>query len=84
MRSGLLAAEVSAQALAVDNLSGSFLRRYERSCNHLFRTRLSLNALTRFAIYRPALLTPLIGLFARHRRLLDSLVGAVCAPEPLR
>jgi geranylgeranyl reductase family protein len=84
MQSGLLAAEVIEQALAVSNLSAGFVQRYEQRCVRMFRNRMSLNAVMRFAMYRPRLLNPLIRLFARRRRLLDSLVGAVCAPEPLR
>ena len=84
MQSGLLAAEVIEQALAVSDLSARFLQRYEQRCARMFRSRLNLNAALRFAVYRPALLTPLIGLFARESRWLDSLVAAVCAPQPQR
>jgi geranylgeranyl reductase family protein len=84
MRSGLLAAEAMAEALAENDLSAGFLRRYQQRCGRVFRRRLGLNAVMRFAVYRPALLSPLIYLFARKRRWLDSLIGAVCVPEPLR
>jgi geranylgeranyl reductase family protein len=83
MRGGLLAAQVIAEALAVNDLSAGFLRRYEQSCERMFRNRMSLNALMRFAVYRPALLSPLVRLLARKRGWLDSVIGAVCAPEPL-
>ncbi|MGH7794946.1 MAG: NAD(P)/FAD-dependent oxidoreductase [Candidatus Binatia bacterium] len=84
MRSGLLAAEVSAEALALNDLSASFLRRYEERCNRVFRSRMSLNAVLRFAIYRPAFVDPLIGLSATNDRMLNSLIGFVCAPEAAR
>ena len=84
MHSGLLASEVITEALAVKDSSARFLRRYEQRCDRVFRRRMGLNALVRFAVYRQALLSPLISLFARKRRVLDSLVGSVCAPEPLR
>ncbi len=84
MRSGMLAAEALDAAFARGDLSADFLKRYERLCHQHFRRRLALNALMRFAIYRPALLDPLIRLCAGDGRWLNSLVGAVCAPEPLR
>jgi geranylgeranyl reductase family protein len=84
MQSGLLAAEVIAEALAANDSSAGFLRTYEQRCIRAFRGRMSLNALLRFAVYRPALLDPLIGLLARRRGWLDTLIGAVCTPQPLR
>jgi geranylgeranyl reductase family protein len=83
MRSGLLAAEVIAEALAVNDLSARFLRRYEQRCHQTFRRRMRLNSIMRFAIYRPTFMNPLLRLLSRRRRLLDSLVGTVCAAEPL-
>jgi flavin-dependent dehydrogenase len=83
MRSGLLAAEVVGEALAANDLSASFLRRYEQRSQRAFRRRLTLNSLMRFAVYRPALMDPLVRLSSRQRGLLDSLVALTCAPEPL-
>jgi geranylgeranyl reductase family protein len=84
MRSGLLAAETVDQGLLEGDLSARFLRSYEQKCNSAFRSRLALNSLIRFAIYRPALLDPLIRLSAKNGRLLNSLIDAVCLPEAAR
>ena len=81
MRSGLLAAETIDEALAYGDSSAKYLRRYEQKCNQLFRARYALNSLIRFAIYRPALLNPLIRLFAKHNRMLRLLIDTVCAPQ---
>jgi hypothetical protein len=54
---------------------------YEQRFKELFRRRYALNSLIRFAIYRPALLHPLIRLFAKHNRVLRSLIDTVCAPQ---
>jgi flavin-dependent dehydrogenase len=80
MRSGLLAAETIDLALRRGNLGAAGLAGYERDCRRAFRSRLALNALLRFAIYRPALLNPFIRLSAKNGRLLNSLVDAVCVP----
>jgi flavin-dependent dehydrogenase len=80
MRSGLLAAETIDFALRRGNLGAAGLAGYERDCRRAFRSRLALNALLRFAIYRPALLDPFIRLSAKNGRLLNSLVDAVCVP----
>jgi flavin-dependent dehydrogenase len=80
MRSGLLAAESIDLALRRGNLAAAGLAGYERHCRATFRSRLALNSLIRFAIYRPALLDPFIRLSARNGRLLNSLVDAVCVP----
>ncbi len=78
LRSGLLAAETIDLALRRGAASG--LAGYERACRRAFRSRMALNSLLRFAIYRPALLDPLIRLSAKDGRLLHSLVDAVCVP----
>jgi geranylgeranyl reductase family protein len=80
MRSGLLAAESIEVAFQRGNLAASGLAGYERACRREFRSRLTLNALLRFAVYRPALLDPIIRLSATNQRLLHSLVDAVCMP----
>jgi geranylgeranyl reductase family protein len=84
MRSGLLAAESVDIALRRGNLGAVGLAGYERACRRAFRSRLALNSLIRFAIYRPALLDPLIRLSAKNGRLLHSLVDAVCMPQTAR
>jgi hypothetical protein len=80
MRSGFLAAETTGLALRRKNLTAEGLAGYERACRRAFRSRLALNALMRFAVYRPALIDPFIRLSAKNGRLLNSLVDAVCMP----
>ncbi len=80
MRSGMLAAETIDFALRRGNLTAAGLAGYERSCRAAFRSRLALNSLLRFAVYRPALLEPIIRFSAHNQRLLHSLVSAVCVP----
>jgi geranylgeranyl reductase family protein len=80
LRSGMFAAEAVDSALRRGNLSATGLASYERACRSAFRSRLALNSLLRFAVYRPALLEPVIRFSARNRRLLHSLVSAVCMP----
>ena len=80
MHSGLLAAETIDLALRQKNLSANGLAGYERACRRAFRSRLALNSVLRFAVYRPALVDALIRLSAKNARLLDSLVDAVCVP----
>jgi geranylgeranyl reductase family protein len=80
MRSGLLAAESIDIALQRGNLAANGLAGYERACRRAFRSRLALNSLLRFAVYRPALIDPFIRLSAKNGRWLHSLVDAVCLP----
>jgi hypothetical protein len=54
---------------------------YERECRSDFRLRRGINALIRWLIYRPALLSPVIRYSKRRRGLLDSLVHTICQPE---
>lgn len=84
LRSGMIAAETLDGAFGHGDVSVHSLRRYAQDCDRHFRRRMAVNAIMRFAVYRPALLDPLIRLCAANRRWLDSLVGSVCAPEPLR
>ena len=78
MLSGMLAAETLDGALREGDLSAGYLRTYEQDCARALRPRVLLNSLLRFAIYRPALLYPLIRLSGKNGRLLNSLVDAVC------
>jgi geranylgeranyl reductase family protein len=80
MRSGLLASEAVDLALRRGNLTEAGLAGYERACRAAFRSRLALNSVLRRAVYRPALLEPIIRFSANNRRLLHSLVDAVCMP----
>ncbi len=80
LRSGLLAAKTIDLALRQGDLAVHSLAGYERACRRAFRSRLALNTLIGFAIYRPALLEPVIRLSAKNGRLLHSLVDAVCMP----
>ena len=80
LRSGLLASETVDLALRKGHTAARGLADYERRCRSAFRSRLALNSLIRFAIYRPALLDALIRLSAKNGRLLHSLVDAVCVP----
>jgi len=80
LQSGMLAAETLDRALKRGDSSASFLRSYEQACARAFRSRVMLNSLLRFAVYRPALLNRLIAWSAKDNRLLGALVDAVCAP----
>jgi geranylgeranyl reductase family protein len=80
MRSGMLAAEHIDLAFQRGDLAAESLAGYERACRRAFRSRWALNALLRFAVYRPALVEPIIRLSATQHRLLHSLVNAVCMP----
>ena len=51
---------------------------YERECRSVFRARRGINALIRWLIYRPALLSPLIRFSGSRRGLLDSMVYTIC------
>jgi len=84
MRSGMLAAETLDRALRQGDLSANYLRTYEQTCARALRPRVLLNSLLRFAIYRPALVHPLIRWSARNGRLLTTLVDAVCVPVTAR
>jgi geranylgeranyl reductase family protein len=80
LRSGMIAADTLDRALRCGDGSANSLRRYEHACGRAFRSRLMLNSLLRFAVYRPALLNRLIAWSAKDNRLLGALVDAVCAP----
>jgi len=84
MRSALLAAETIDEAFGASDFSASRLRSYERRCRRDFKLRRGLNMLLRHLAYRPALLAPFVRYSARHGRLLDTLVHAICASQPAR
>jgi flavin-dependent dehydrogenase len=81
MKSGLIAAGVIREAFKENDFSSARLSRYDRQCREAFRLRQGMNSLMRRLIYRPALLNPLIRFSARRKKLLDSIVHAVCQPE---
>lgn len=83
LRSGLLAAEILDGALRRGDLSAHYLARYEHACARMFRRRTIFNSLLRFAVYRPALLEPLVRLSQRNGRMLSSLVDRVCQPQAI-
>ncbi len=78
LKSGLLAARTIDRAFQKSDVSADQLSSYERECRLAFRTRWRINALIRWLIYRPALLSPLIRFSGRRRTLLDSLVQTIC------
>ena len=82
LRSGQLAAATMAAALREGNLSLVRLSEYDRACRAEFGARLRLNSLIRVLMYRPKLLSLAIRLLSRRKRLLESLVNAVCLPRP--
>jgi geranylgeranyl reductase family protein len=84
LTSGALAARTIDQAFRKSNFFADQLCSYERECRSAFRTRWGINALIRWLIYRPALLSSLIRVSGRRRRLLDSLVHTICQPEAAR
>jgi len=81
MRSAAIAAAAIDQAFRGGSFSARELFEYERRCRAEFRLRRGLNGAIRFLIYRPALLAPFIHLSDKKKRLLESLVHAICRPE---
>jgi flavin-dependent dehydrogenase len=82
LKSGALAAQTIDQAFQRCDFSVHQLSSYERECRSAFQTRWRVNALIRWLIYRPALLSPLIRFSARKRSLLNSIVHTICQPAP--
>lgn len=78
LRSGQLAGTTLAGALAEGNLSPARLSAYDRACRREFSARQRLNSVIRHLVYRPRLLSLAIRIVGQQRRLLDSLVHAVC------
>ena len=83
LKSGELAAGTMDQAFRKSDFSADQLRLYERECRSVFRVRRGINALIRWLIYRPALLSPVIRLSHKRTRLLDPIVHMICAPQLL-
>jgi flavin-dependent dehydrogenase len=84
LKSGALAARTLDQAFRKSDFSAGQLCLYERECRSVFRARRAINALIRWLIYRPALLSRLIRFSGRKGRLLDSLVHTICQSEAAR
>jgi menaquinone-9 beta-reductase len=84
MKSALLAAETVDEAFRENDFSATRLRSYEQRCHREFKFRRGLNLILRQLAYRPSLMAPLVRFTAKHGRLLDALVHAICAPQPAR
>jgi geranylgeranyl reductase family protein len=82
MKSGALAARAIDELFCRGDLSAARLANYQRRCQSEFRVRRGLNSLIRFFMYRPALLSPLIRVCAKRQRVLETIVHAICLPEP--
>lgn len=80
LRSGILAGQAIHDAFDNGGVAASSLRRYAQACRRDFALRRGFNAVIRYAMYRPHLLTPFIRLAAKRQWLLDGLVHALCAP----
>jgi geranylgeranyl reductase family protein len=80
MTSGIFAAKTLDDALRKGDLSENFLSTYERACQRAFRSRLLINSMLRFAIYRPALVDRLIHWSAMNNRFLTCVVDKICVP----
>jgi geranylgeranyl reductase family protein len=83
LKSGELAAGTMDQAFRKSDFSADQLCLYERECRSVFRARRGINALIRWLIYRPALLSPVIRLSHKRTRLLDPIVHMICSPQLL-
>jgi len=81
LRSAAIAAATIDQALRSNDFSAARLGDYTLRCRREFRRRRALNALIRYVIYRPALLSPLLRLSRRNQFMLEPLVKAICTPE---
>lgn len=81
MKSGQLAAKTVDQAFRKSDFSARHLRLYEQECRSAFAVRRGMNALIRWLIYRPILLSPLLRVSAKKTRFLDAIVHTICDPE---
>jgi geranylgeranyl reductase family protein len=80
LKSGVFAAKTVDEAFQMSDFSAVRLRSYQRDCRSAFAVRRGMNALIRWLIYRPALLSPLIRFSGKRRGLLGSLVHTICQP----
>jgi len=80
LKSGVFAAKTVDEAFQMSDFSAARLRSYQRDCRSAFAVRRGINALIRWLIYRPALLSPLIRFSGKRRGLLGSLVHTICQP----
>jgi len=80
LKSGVFAARTVDEAFQMSDFSAARLRSYQRDCRSAFAVRRGINALIRWLIYRPALLSPLIRFSGKRRGLLGSLVHTICQP----
>jgi len=78
LKSGVFAAKTVDEAFQMSDVSAVRLRSYQRDCRSAFAVRRGINALIRWLIYRPALLSPLIRFSGSRRGLLDSMVYTIC------
>ena len=78
LKSGVLAAKTVDEGFQTSDFSAARLHSYERNCCSAFRARRGMNALIRWLIYRPAVLSPLIRFSGSRRGLLDSMVYTIC------
>ncbi len=78
LKSGVFAAKTVDEAFQMSDVSAVCLRSYQRDCRSAFAVRRGINALIRWLIYRPALLSPLIRFSGSRRGLLDSMVYTIC------
>jgi geranylgeranyl reductase family protein len=78
LKSGQFATGIIDQAFRSGDFSADQLSSYEQECQSGFRMRRRINALIRWLIYRPVLLSPLIRYSGRRRGLLDSMVNTIC------
>lgn len=79
LKGGQFAARTIDQAFRKGDFSAERLSSYERECRSAFRIRRGINALIRWLIYRPALLSSLVRVADKRTRLLDSIVHSICA-----
>jgi menaquinone-9 beta-reductase len=83
LKSGVFAAKTVDEGFQMSDFSAARLRSYEGNCRSAFRARRAINALIRWLIYRPALLSRVIRLSHKRTRLLDPIVRMICAPQLL-
>lgn len=80
LKGGVFAARTVDKAFQKSDFSAAGLRSYEWECRSAFRMRRGINALIRWLIYRPTLLSPLIRFSGKRQGLLGSLVHTICQP----